>query len=118
MGLKAHTHLHDLPAQDDDAQGLDDGEDEVGQVVDNGKRVTASGGKGRDGQRGADGQDQNGGEVEAAGPVPPPELLAGEICAWMGTMGKVVLHIQYSSVSSKTSISSRDVKVKSRSSAP
>ena len=65
VGLKAHTHLHDAPAQDDDAQGLDDRENKIRQVVDDGEGVAASGGEGRDRQRGAEGQDQNGGEVEA-----------------------------------------------------
>ena len=70
--------------------------------------------EGRDAQRRAEGQRQNSGEVETAGPL--PELLAGG--GIMGTAGKVLFHIQDSSVSSKISMSSRDVKVKSRSSAP
>ena len=81
VGLKAHAHLHDPPAQDDDAQGLNDREDKFRQIVDDGEGVAASGGEGRDRQSGAEGQEQNGGEIEAAGPVPLPELLAGEICA-------------------------------------
>ena len=89
MGLKAHAHLHDPPAQDDDAQGLDDGEDKIREVIDDGEGIAASGGEGRDGQRGAEGQDQDGGEVEAAGPVPLPELLACEIRAGMGVFSKV-----------------------------
>lgn len=90
VGLKAHAHLHDPPAQNDDAQGLDDGEDKFRQIVDDGERI-GPGGESRDGQRRAEGQEQNGGEVEAAGPVPLPELLAGEICAGMGAMGNLAV---------------------------
>src|SRR5699024_9415130 len=43
MGLDAHAHLDNTPAQDDDTNGLDDVENEVGQAVDNGQRVRTSG---------------------------------------------------------------------------
>ena len=49
VGLDGHTDLDDAPAQDDDADGPDRGEDEVGQVVDDGERVC--GGQGRDGAK-------------------------------------------------------------------
>ena len=55
VGLKAHAHLDNAPAQDDDAQGLDDGEDEVAQVVDDSQRVGTPSSEGRDGQCGAEG---------------------------------------------------------------
>ena len=96
---------------------FDDGKDKVAQVIDNSQGVGAPGGEGRDRQRGAEGQDQNGGEVEAAGLPVPPDLLAGQIRVGMGAAEKILFHIQDSSISSKISISSRDVKVKSRSSA-
>lgn len=43
MGLDAHSHLDNTPAQDDDTNGLDDVENEVGQAVDDGQRVRTSG---------------------------------------------------------------------------
>ena len=39
MGLDGHPHLHDAPAQDNDAQGLDDGKDEVAHIVYDSQRV-------------------------------------------------------------------------------
>ena len=39
VGLDGHTHLHNAPAEDDDAQRLDDAENEVREVVDDGQRV-------------------------------------------------------------------------------
>ncbi len=42
VGLDGHTDLDDAPAQDDDADGPDRGEDEVGQVVDDGEGVRGS----------------------------------------------------------------------------
>ena len=41
VALDAHAHLHDAPAEDNDADGLDDRKDKVGQVVDDGQRITA-----------------------------------------------------------------------------
>ena len=46
VGLDAHAHLNNAPAQDDNTQSLDDGENEVREVVDDGERVR-TGGKGR-----------------------------------------------------------------------
>ena len=46
MALDRHTHLHDAPAENDDADGLDRGKDEVGQVVDHCNRVAVWGGSG------------------------------------------------------------------------
>ena len=45
MALDRHTDLDDAPAEDNNADGLDRGEDEVGKVVDHRDRV-AAGGKG------------------------------------------------------------------------
>ena len=41
VALDAHTHLHNAPAENDNADGLDDRKDEVGQVIDDGQRITA-----------------------------------------------------------------------------
>lgn len=46
--LDRHTELHDAPAEDNDANGLDAGEDKIGEVVDDGQRIVACG-KGWDG---------------------------------------------------------------------
>ena len=46
VGLDAHAHLHNTPAQDDNTQSLDDGENEIREVVDDGERVR-TGSKGR-----------------------------------------------------------------------
>ena len=43
MGLKRQAHLHNAPAQQDHAHRPNHAEDEVGQVVDNGEGVAASG---------------------------------------------------------------------------
>ena len=117
VGLKAHAHLDNAPAQDDDAKGLDDGKDKVAQVIDNSQGVGAPGGEGRDGQHGAEGQDQDGGGVETAGTAVAAALLAGKggVGVLRGFAEKVFFHGQDSSISSKISISFRDVKVKSRS---
>lgn len=42
MGLDAHANLDNAPAQDDDADGLDDIENEVGKAVDNSQRIRTS----------------------------------------------------------------------------
>ena len=39
VALDAHTHLHNAPAQDDDAHGLNGGENEVGEVIHNSQRI-------------------------------------------------------------------------------
>ena len=39
VALDRHTDLHDAPAEDNNADGLDRGEDEVGQVVDHGEGI-------------------------------------------------------------------------------
>ena len=54
VALDAHTHLHNAPAENDNADGLDDRKDEVGQVIDDGQRITAGcvgGGNNAQGQR-------------------------------------------------------------------
>lgn len=51
VGLDRHAHLHNAPAQNDDADGADAGKDEVGEIVYNGERVAACG-KGRGGPHG------------------------------------------------------------------
>ena len=51
MALDRHTHLHNAPAEDNDADGLDRGKDEVGQIVDHGNRI-GGGGKGGGGEHG------------------------------------------------------------------
>lgn len=86
VGLDRHTHLHDAPAEDNHAQGLNDGENEVGQVIDNAQRVGACG-KGRDGQGRAQGHGQSGGEVEAAGAA---VLVPCEGAAGIGMAKKLV----------------------------
>jgi len=85
VGLDAHAQLDDAPAQDNYADGLDAGKNEIAQVVDNGERVI-SGGKGRYGECGAEGQRQNSGEIEAAGAAVPSKLLPGERGAWSGVV--------------------------------
>ena len=42
VGLDAHTHLDNAPAQDDDADGLDNVENEVGKAIDDSQRIRAS----------------------------------------------------------------------------
>ena len=46
VALDAHTHLHDAPAKNDDADGLDDRKDEVGQIINDAQRI-AGGSVGR-----------------------------------------------------------------------
>ena len=48
VALHRHAHLHDTPAQDDDANGTDAGENKVGQVVYNAQRIVC--GIGSEGQ--------------------------------------------------------------------
>ena len=56
VALDRHTDLHDAPAQDNNADGLDRAENEVGQIVDDRDRI-AAGGKGGGGEHGdTDGQ--------------------------------------------------------------
>src|SRR5699024_8736224 len=40
MALQRQAHLNDAPAQQDQTDGTDDGEDEGTEVVDNGQRIT------------------------------------------------------------------------------
>ena len=49
MALDGHTDLHDAPAEDDYADGLDRAENEVGQIIDHGNGITV-GSKGAGGQ--------------------------------------------------------------------
>ena len=51
MALDGHTHLNNAPAEDNDADGLNRGKDEVGQIVDHGDRI-GGGGKGGCGEYG------------------------------------------------------------------
>ena len=39
MTLHAHADLHDAPAKDDDADGLNAGKDKIGQIIDNGEGI-------------------------------------------------------------------------------
>ena len=48
VGLDGHAHLHYTPAQDDNANGLDAGENEVREVVYNGQGIAVS--QGGDGE--------------------------------------------------------------------
>ena len=48
VALEGEAHLDDAPAQQDQAHGPDQAEDERGQVVDDGERVATLGGKGRE----------------------------------------------------------------------
>ena len=70
MGLDGHTHLHDAPAQDNDAQGLDDGKDEVAHIVYDSQRVACGSHCGA-GQSAAEHKRQNAGRIEAAGASGP-----------------------------------------------
>ena len=47
MALEGESHLDDAPAQQDQAHGADQAEDEIGQVVDNGEGVAARSGSGK-----------------------------------------------------------------------
>ena len=51
MALDGHTDLHNAPAEDNDADSLDRGKDEVGQIVDHGDRI-GGGCKGGGGEHG------------------------------------------------------------------
>lgn len=51
MALDGHAHLHNAPAEDNDADGLNRGKDEVGQIVDHGDRI-GGGCKGGGGEHG------------------------------------------------------------------
>ena len=46
MGLQGQANLDDAPAQQDQADGTDQAEDEVAQVVHNGQGIAASGSSG------------------------------------------------------------------------
>ena len=65
VGLDGHTHLHDAPAEDDNAQCLDDGKHKVGQVSDDGKRIVSS--QRRAGHGGTGQHDQNERPITAPG---------------------------------------------------
>ena len=52
MALEGEAHLDNAPAQQDQAHGADQAEDEFRQIVDNGEGVAASGGSGK-GRHGA-----------------------------------------------------------------
>ena len=43
VALDAHAHLHNAPAENDNADGLDDRKNKIRQIVDDGQRITASG---------------------------------------------------------------------------
>ena len=45
MALDTHAHLHHAPAEDDDADGLDAGEDKVTQVIHNGQGIAVGVGR-------------------------------------------------------------------------
>ena len=42
VGLHGHTELHNAPAEDDNADRLDAGKNEVGQVIYDGQRIAVS----------------------------------------------------------------------------
>ena len=67
VALEGEAHLDDAPAQQDQAHGADQAEDERGQVVDNGEGVAASGGggKGRHGAAAHQGHGRHQGAVVA-----------------------------------------------------
>ena len=71
MALEGEAHLDDAPAQQDQAHGADQAEDERGQVVDNGEGVAASGGggKGRHGAAAHQGHGRHQGAVPAVAPL-------------------------------------------------
>lgn len=50
MTLHAHADLHDAPAKDDDADGLNAGKDKIGQIIDNGEGIVC--GQRRNGAKG------------------------------------------------------------------
>ena len=62
MGLKRQPHLHNAPAQQDQADGPDDGKDEGTEVVDNSQRVAL----GQHRRGGAADQNQSGIQREGA----------------------------------------------------
>ena len=63
MGLERKSHLHDAPAEQDQADRTDQTENKIAQVVHDGNRVI--GGKGRDGAAEDKGDRQHSGAVEA-----------------------------------------------------
>ena len=67
VALEGEAHLNDAPAQQNEAHGPDQAEDERGQVVDNGEGVAASGGggKGRHGAAAHQGHGRHQGAVPA-----------------------------------------------------
>ena len=64
MGLQGQTNLDDTPAQQDQTDGSNQAEDEVGQVVDDGKGITGASGKSRNTHAGHHSQCQNGHRIE------------------------------------------------------
>ena len=70
MGLEGQTHLHDAPAQQDQANGTDQAEDELTKVVHHSQRIAAGGRNGdRQSAGGEDGQHRQG--IAAEAPLNP-----------------------------------------------
>ena len=70
VGLEGEAHLHDAPAQQDQADGTDQAEDELTEVIDHSQRIAAGGRNGdRQSAGGADGQHRQG--IAAEAPLNP-----------------------------------------------
>ena len=114
VGLDAHAKLDDAPAQDDHAHGLDAGENKIRKVVDDGKRVAASG-QGGNGKGGAEDQEHDGAPIEAAGAAVSPELLAGKRVAGITEHERIELFHDKQTSHSMISMLSRPSKGRDRS---
>ena len=55
MGLDRHAHLHDAPAENDNAQRLDDAKNKIGKVIHNIQRIAARRHRGRNAAKAEDG---------------------------------------------------------------
>ena len=70
MGLEGQTHLEDAVAQQDQAHGADEGENEIRQFLHDGQGIV--GGEGGDSQGGHSQQEAGGESIEALGPASEP----------------------------------------------
>ena len=76
MGLEGQAHLEDAVAQQDQAHGADEGENEIRQFLHDGQGIV--GGEGGDGQGGHSQQEAGGEGVEPLGPALKFCLLSGQ----------------------------------------
>ena len=79
MGLEGEAHLHNAPAQQDQADGTDQAEDELTEVIDHSQRIAAGGrNRNRQGAGSEDGQHRQGIAAEAPlNPAGDGELFGG-----------------------------------------